>query len=213
MSLKFQSKFSGTAVTFMQSDINTDRIMPGEWMMRVHSEGFSAGLFADERYREDGSDEPSFVLNRLPWRSASILIAGANFGCGSTREEAPRALREFGFRCIIAPSFPAVFFANCFRNGIIAISLESRLVDELADVTKDTGGTALISVDLNQQIVSLMPDKHIEFQTPYKLRRMLIEGTDEIGVTLLQKSEIEKFRNTDRAYRPWAYIGGKFETS
>ena len=197
----------GTAAPLMQANINTDRIMPGEWMMRGQSEGLAVGLFGDDRYLPDGKDNPDFILNRRPWNSASILLAGSNFGCGSTREEAPLALRSFGFRCLIAPSFPAVFFANCFRNGILAIELPPERVAEFAVMAEESEGQAVFTVDLDQQVITPPAGDVVNFQSPPKLRQMLLEGTDEIGLTLGLKPQIETFRQSDRERRPWAYFG------
>jgi 3-isopropylmalate/(R)-2-methylmalate dehydratase small subunit len=200
------TKIVGTAVPFMRANINTDRIMPGEWMMRAHSEGFASGLFGDDRYLPDGKENPDFILNRKPWSSAAILLAGKNFGCGSTREEAPLALRSFGFLCLIAPSFPAVFFANCFRNGILAIELASEKVAEFAEIANKSQGHAVFTVDLEQQVISAPAGDAVKFHSPPKLRQMLIEGKDEIGLTLGLSQQIEAFRQSDRERRPWAYF-------
>jgi 3-isopropylmalate/(R)-2-methylmalate dehydratase small subunit len=197
---------SGTAVPFIQSDINTDRLMPGDWLMRGHSEGFGVGLFAEERYIANGKDNPDFILNRKPWNTATILLAGRNFGCGSTREEAPLALRAFGFRCVIAPSFPAVFFANCFRNGVLAVVMPPEKVAALADLAERSGGHAIFDIDLHRQVIIPPEGESITFQSPPKLLRMLIEGTDEIGLTLGLSEQIEAFRKGDRKRRPWAYL-------
>ena len=202
-------KISGTAVLFMQADINTDRIMPGDWLMRGHSEGFGVGLFAEERYLADGTDNPDFILNRKPWKTATILLAGRNFGCGSTREEAPLGLRGYGFRCVIASGFPAVFFANCFRNGVLAVVLVPEMVKALAEMAERSGGHAIFDIDLHRQLIIPPEGEAIAFQSPPKLLRMLIEGTDEIGLTLGLSEQIEAFRKEDRERRPWAYLAAR----
>lgn len=195
----------GTAAPFMQANINTDRILPGEWMARVYKEGFAAGLFADERYLPEGTLNPSFILNRAPWNRAVILLADRNFGCGSTREEAPLALRHFGFRCLIAPSFPSAFFANCFRNGLLAVELSADQVRGLSREVEGSGGHATIEVDLEAQTITTPSRQMIAFRSPGRLRHMLMKGIDEIGLTLSHAEQIAMFREKDRAKRPWAY--------
>lgn len=197
--------FTGTAVTFLAPNINTDVILPGEWMMRVYREGFAQGLFADLRYLADGSPNPDFVLNREPWRHAKILIAGSNFGCGSTREEAPLALYHFGFRCLIASSFPSVFFANCFRNGILPVELPAEQITQLAEETDESAGTAEFSVDLEARALISSTHGKIAFASPRRLSEMLLKGLDEIGLTLTYASEIERYREQDQKARDWLY--------
>jgi 3-isopropylmalate/(R)-2-methylmalate dehydratase small subunit len=197
--------FTGTAVAFMQPNINTDAILPGEWMMRVYREGFAQGLFADQRYLAGGSLNPDFILNREPWSHARILLADSNFGCGSTREEAPLALYHFGFRCLIAPSFPSVFFANCFRNGILPIELPHAEVAQLAEETGQSAGAAAFSVDLEHRFVVSPRRGRISFSSPRRLSEMLLKGLDEIGLTQTHAREIEGYRAQDRLSRDWLY--------
>lgn len=203
--MKEFEKVVGTAVAFMQANINTDRILPGEWMMRVYREGFAAGLFADERYLQNGTPNPDFILNKQPWSGASILLADRNFGCGSTREEAPLALYHFGFRCLIAPSFASVFFTNCFRNGILPIELPIDVVQSLAKEVTDSAGSACFTVDLVAERLMSAALGDISFRSPPRLREMLMKGLDEIGLTLTYTPQIEAFRLADRKKRNWVY--------
>ncbi len=195
----------GTAVPFMQINIDTDQIVPGDWMFRAPTVGHAAGLFGNKRYNADLTLNPEFILNREPWKSARILLADRNFGCGSSREEAPMALREFGFRSIIAPSFGSIFFVNCFRNGIVAVELPIEKVLVLADEAKASGGTAVMEVDLEAQTVKAASGEVFSFTSPVRPRQMILKSVDEIGLTLTYGSKIEAFRQTDRARRPWAY--------
>lgn len=198
-------KLVATAVPFLEPNINTDRIIPGEWMMRAHTEGFSAGLFGAERYLPDGKPDPGFILHREPWSNAKILLGGPNFGCGSTREEAPLALHAFGITCLIAPTFANVFFTNCFRIGILPIELPAEHVDGLAREVDASGGRALITVDLAAQTVSSDGAGTLHFRSPPRLKQMLMLGVDEIGLTLSMQQQVDRFRAADAAQRPWAY--------
>jgi 3-isopropylmalate/(R)-2-methylmalate dehydratase small subunit len=197
----------GKAVPLMQVNVDTDQIIPGEWLFRGHREGYAAGLFANQRFLPDGAPNPEFVLNRTPWRDATILLADRNFGCGSSREEAPVALREYGFRAVIAPSFGTIFFENSLRNRLLPVILPIEDVSGLADQVTASDGQATIAIDLQTESVTAPNGHAFAFRVPTRFRRMLLDGMDEIGLTLQYRSQIEAYRALDHERRPWAYLG------
>ncbi len=203
----------GIAAPMLRINIDTDQIIPGPEIMGSTDESlerWGAGLFANWRYLGVRSrvPDPSFILNRAPWSGATILLADRNFGCGSSREPAPRALRGFGFRAVIAPSFGGIFYNNSFRNGLLPVELPIGQVRVLADQMQAAAGHAEVEVDLEQQAVTAPDGTRFGFTTPPALRRMLLEGLDEIGLTLSRAAQIDAFRTHDRARRPWAYRPG-----
>ncbi|MBC5767299.1 3-isopropylmalate dehydratase small subunit [Ramlibacter albus] len=183
------------AAPLMRANVDTDQIIPTRFLARPTEEGLGEGLFAE------WAADPQFVLNRSPWTEAGILLAGANFGCGSSREAAPRALRQRGFRAVIAPSFGDIFFNNCFRNGIVPVRLPMEAIERFA-----TAGGPL-KVDLAERTVTILATGEVQrFEVPPRLQRMLLEGLDEIALTKTQQPAIDDYRTTDRARRPWAYL-------
>lgn len=190
----------------MVINIDTDQIIPARYMGGPEATGYGRMLFANQRFMgDDRTPNPEFVLNRPPFDRAHILIADRNFGCGSSRERAPKALREFGIRALIAPSYGGIFFNNCFRNGILPVELPIEQVRAIAKEVETSGGTAHVTVDLQTQRVQTASGKTYPFSTPAVLRTMLLEGLDEIDLTLASKREIDEFRARDRLKRPWAY--------
>lgn len=199
-------RVSGIAVPMMRINIDTDQITPGPELIRMHKEGvYAPGLFAYLRYTSDRTPNPDFILNQEPWSRSVFLLADRNFGCGSSRETAPKALREYGFRAVIAPSFGGIFFSNSFRNGLLPVELPIEQVSELARQMEAAKGHASITVDLLEETVTAPDGTTFSFRAPRVLRQMLLEGQDEIGVTLSRSVEIEAFRAKDRIKRPWAY--------
>jgi len=171
--------------------------------------GYGKMLFANQRFLgDDRTPDPAFILNRAPYDQAQILLADRNFGCGSSRERAPKALREFGFRALIAPSFGGIFFNNCFRNGILPVELPIEAVRKIADEVEKSDGQAQVTVDLDAGEVRSPSGQRFRFHTPPALRTMLLRGLDEIDMTLSARAEIDAFRSRDRARRPWAYLDG-----
>ena len=189
----------------MRNNVDTDQIIPTRFLARPSEEGLGDGLFAEWRVNPDGSVNTEFILNREPWTKAQILVAGPNFGCGSSREAAPRALRQRGFRAIIAPSFGDIFYGNCFRCGIVPARLPPEAVQAIAADLGDASAPGEVGVNLLTEEVTGPRGQVFRFETPKLLRRMLLEGQDEIGLTLTQSTVIEDFRTADRARRPWAY--------
>jgi 3-isopropylmalate/(R)-2-methylmalate dehydratase small subunit len=203
------TKVTGLAAPLLRASIDTDQIIPTRFLARLSEEGLGEGLFAQWRLLPDGTPNPDFILNREPWSQAQILVAGPNFGCGSSREAAPRALRQRGFRALIAPSFGDIFYNNCFRNGIAPVRLSLQALERLSQLLEQNGQAVAIelTVDLEQNQVKVpTTGENFHFEAPALLRRMLLEGLDEIELTRKQADAIEVFRNKDRARRGWAYL-------
>lgn len=198
-------RIEGIAAPLMRENIDTDQITPGKELVRCRTEGYAASLFAYWRYVDDRVLNPEFLLNREPWRRAVILLAGRNFGCGSSREAAPKALRAFGLRVVIAPSFGGIFQGNAVRNGLLPVELPQAVVEELARQVESEPAIATIAVDLQDQQVVAPNGAAYRFTVPELYRQMLLQGLDEIALTLQRSEAIERFRDRDRRRRPWAY--------
>ncbi len=198
-------KLTGIAAPLPLVNVDTDQIIPAKWLKTIERTGLGRGLFESLRYREDGSENPDFVLNREPWRRAVILITGENFGCGSSREHAPWALLDFGIRCVIAPSFADIFYNNCFKNGILPIVLPQETVDVLMHEA-ETAPEPVFTVDLEEQLIHRPSgNQPIRFEVdPFK-RHCLLEGLDDIGLTLQRLSRIEEFERRQRLQQPWLW--------
>jgi len=199
------TSITSPAAPLMQANVDTDTIMPSREMRQVSKTGLKDGLFANWRYLNAAErvPNPDFVLNQPAYQQAQILLAGDNFGCGSSREFAVWALAEYGIRAIIAPSFGSIFFANCIRNGILPIVLAQADIDTLA-----THAPNPVTVDLQTQMISLGEDKTFAFTIDETYRNMLLNGLDEIGLTEKNRTHITEFIATDQARRPWVYKGG-----
>ncbi|HYF20822.1 MAG TPA: 3-isopropylmalate dehydratase small subunit [Ramlibacter sp.] len=197
---------TGVAAPMLQINIDTDQIIPARYLGGTDAKGYGAHLFANARFLPDGGPHPGFVLNRAPFDQARVLLADRNFGCGSSRERAPKALREFGIRSVIAPSFGGIFFNNCFRNGLLPVALPIEQVREIARLTEPDPVRHAVTVDLHAQAVTVEGTSwRASFRTPETLRQMLLQGVDEIDQTLSHKPRIDAWRAADRARRPWAY--------
>lgn len=196
---------TGVAAPMLQINVDTDQIIPTAFLGGTDAKGYGAHLFDGWRFRADGSPNPDFILNQPPYDRAQILLAGRNFGCGSSRERAPKALREFGFRALVAPSYGGIFFNNCYRNGIVPVELAAEIVQQIANEVAESRGEGLVTVDLESKTVVSPSGATFSFEAPELLREMLLHGQDEIAVTLSKRDAIEAFRRADRAARPWAY--------
>jgi 3-isopropylmalate/(R)-2-methylmalate dehydratase small subunit len=194
---------TGIAAHLPMINVDTDMIIPKQYLKTIKRTGLGKGLFAELRYDEEGKPKPDFVLCKPPYDKAQILIAGDNFGCGSSREHAPWALLDFGFRCVIAPSFADIFYNNCFKNGILPIKLPQSEIDKLID-DASRGANATISVDLAKQEIRGPDGKVIHFDIDPFLKRCLTEGLDDIGLTLQKAAHIDGFETESKARRPWA---------
>jgi 3-isopropylmalate/(R)-2-methylmalate dehydratase small subunit len=201
------TKLTGIAAPLPMANVDTDKIIPAKWLKTIKRTGLGVALFESMRYRDDGTEQPGFTLNREPWRRAQILIAGENFGCGSSREHAPWALLDFGIRCVIAPSFADIFHNNCFKNGILPIVLSKDEVDLLlheAEVASDPTFT----IDLEQHLIHRpLGNEPILFDLDPSHRHKLLNGLDEISQTLQQAASIDGFEQRQRTDAPWLYRG------
>lgn len=183
-------------------NVDTDMIIPKQFLKTIQRTGLGKFLLNDLRYNDDGSEKPDFVLNKPEYRSANILVAGDNFGCGSSREHAPWALLDFGIRCVIAPSFADIFYNNCFKNGILPIALPKDQVDALMDKAKEGRE---IAVDLSDQTVRAGNDVVFSFEIDPFRQHCLLNGLDDIGITMAQAAEIDGFEAQQSSLQPWLY--------
>ena len=193
---------TGVAAPMNMINIDTDMIIPKKYLKTIKRTGLGSALFAEVRYDENGNDKPDFVLNQEGYKGASILVAGENFGCGSSREHAPWALLDFGIRCIIAPSFADIFFNNTFKNGILPIRLPEERVNELLRFLLELPG-AEITIDLPNQTVQGPDGKTDSFDVDPFRKQCLIEGLDDIGLTLQREASITTYESKIAAGRPW----------
>ena len=196
------TKLTGVAAPLPMMNVDTDMIIPKQYLKTITREGLGRALFDEMRYDENGNENPDFVLNKPAWRDATILVAGDNFGCGSSREHAPWALLDFGIRCVIAPSFADIFFNNCFKNGILPIALPQEDVDKLMDDAK-RGANATITVDLDKQEITGPDGGTIRFEVDQFRKRCLLNGLDDIGLTLEKAAAIDSFESRAGTERPW----------
>ncbi|MCF4165930.1 3-isopropylmalate dehydratase small subunit [Zavarzinia compransoris] len=197
-------KLTGVAAPLDLINIDTDMIIPKQFLKTIKRTGLGVNLFAEMRYDDDGKENPDFVLNQPAWRKAQILVAGANFGCGSSREHAPWAILDFGIRCVIAPSFADIFYNNCFKNGILPIILPQEQVDLLMDDAK-RGANAIVTVDLESQEITGPDGGKIKFDVDPFRKHCLINGLDDIGLTLVKKPSIDTFEDRQKLSQPWLY--------
>jgi 3-isopropylmalate/(R)-2-methylmalate dehydratase small subunit len=202
------TRLTAIAAPLLRINIDTDAIIPSREMKKVSKVGLSEGLFAGWRYKAPGSREENaeFVLNRAPYRQAKILLSGANFGCGSSREHAVWALHEWGIRAIIAPSFGAIFYGNCVRNGILPVVLAHDAVERLAALVEVDPAKNQLTVDLQACRVTAPDGSEQRFKIAPADREMLLEGLDAIARTMKRDDEILAFQARDRLRRPWVYL-------
>ena len=183
------------------ANIDTDQIIPKQFLKTVEREGLAKGLFYDLRFDEAGNPKPDFVLNQPAYAGASVLIAGDNFGCGSSREHAPWALLDFGLRCVIAPSFADIFYNNCFENGLLPISLPEETVRKLMGEAR--GGNHVFSIDLEQQTVTTPSGETVRFEIDAGRKEKLLKGLDAIGETLQHADDISRYEHGRSLSSPW----------
>ncbi|QIE55419.1 3-isopropylmalate dehydratase small subunit [Pikeienuella piscinae] len=193
---------TGVAAPLPLINIDTDMIIPKQFLKTIKRTGLGKNLFDEMRYADDGAENPDFVLNKPAYREAKILIAGDNFGCGSSREHAPWALLDFGIRCVIAPSFADIFFNNCFKNGILPIALPQEEVDKLLD-DASRGANAVVTVDLERQVITGPDGGEIAFDVDAFRKHCLINGLDDIGLTMEKESAIDAFEAARAERQPW----------
>ena len=197
----------GVAAPLLRINVDTDAIIPSREMKTVSKRGLSGGLFAGWRYTTPDTREPNpdFVLNKPEYANVTILLSGANFGCGSSREHAVWALAEFGIRCIIASSFGSIFYNNCIRNGILPIVLDDSTIQTLAEHAAQGPQTNKLTIDLAQRQVSIASDSAYSFPIAENHQNMLLNGLDPIGLTQQQSSTIDAFLAKDKIRRSWVY--------
>src|SRR3984893_2344308 len=196
------TQLSGIAAPMPAINIDTDKIFPAVYLKTIKRTGLAKWLFQEVRFRADGSENPDFVLNQVPYRQAKIIVAGDNFGCGSSREHAPWALLDFGIRCVIAPSFADIFYNNMFKNGMLPVRLSAKRVHELIQFLTELPG-AEMTVDLREQTVT-GPDEQVDhFDVAEFSRESLLNGYDEIELSLLKKDKIAAYEKRQSVERPW----------
>ncbi|MCP5366179.1 MAG: 3-isopropylmalate dehydratase small subunit [Hyphomicrobiales bacterium] len=196
------TKLTGVAAPLPMINVDTDMIIPKQFLKTIKRSGLGKNLFDEMRYDEQGNEIADFVLNRPAYRQATILVAGDNFGCGSSREHAPWALLDFGIRCIIAPNFADIFYNNCFKNGILPIKLPQEEVDKLMDDAQ-RGANATITVDLESQTIQGPDGGEITFDIDPFRKHCLLNGLDDIGLTLQKDDKIGAFEDKRRLSQPW----------
>ncbi|MDQ0510494.1 3-isopropylmalate dehydratase small subunit [Ancylobacter amanitiformis] len=194
---------SGIAAPLHLVNVDTDMIIPKQYLKTIKRTGLGTGLFSELRYKDDGSDNPDFVLNKPAYKGASILVAGDNFGCGSSREHAPWALLDFGIRCVISTSFADIFYNNCFKNGILPIVVTPEQLAALFD-DAERGANARVTVDLESQTISGPDGGTIHFDLDPFRKHCLLNGLDDIGLTQVKADKIKTYEAQLAEDRPWA---------
>jgi len=193
----------GVAAPLRLINVDTDMIIPKQYLKTIKRTGLAKGLFSEQRYKDDGSENPDFVHNKPAYRKASILVAGDNFGCGSSREHAPWALMDFGIRCVISTSFGDIFYNNCFKNGVLPIRVSPKDLEKLFD-DADRGANATLTVDLEKQEIRGPDGGVVHFEIDAPRKHCLLNGLDDIGLTKQRQSKIENYEQKAAAARPWA---------
>lgn len=192
---------TGRAAPLPMANVDTDMIIPKQFLKTTERTGLSKGLFHELKTHDDGSPNPDFVLNRPEYAGASILVAGANFGCGSSREHAPWALLDQGIKCVIAASFADIFYNNCFKNGILPIALDQSVIDRL--LSEARGGNHMFTVDLKAQTITLPDGDVVPFDLDTGRKQNLMEGLDDIGLSLKSDGAIANFEARRKLTLPW----------
>jgi 3-isopropylmalate/(R)-2-methylmalate dehydratase small subunit len=183
-------------------NVDTDMIIPKQYLKTIKRTGLGTALFSELRYKDDGAENPDFVLNKPSYRKSEILIAGDNFGCGSSREHAPWALLDFGIRCVISTSFADIFYNNCFKNGILPITVSQSDLDKLFD-DAERGANATLTVDLESQTIKGPDGGTIAFEIDPFRKHCLLNGLDDIGLTMQKAAAIDSFEGKAATARPW----------
>ena len=194
--------FKGIAAPFNILNVDTDKIIPKQFLTTIKRTGLGKHVFDEMRYKKDGSENPSFVLNQKPYDKSNILIAGDNFGCGSSREHAPWALKDFGIKCIISTSFADIFYNNSFKNGLLPIMVTKDERDALLEDAKDKENPE-IEIDLENQEIRRPNGGKIKFKIDPFRKKCLLEGLDDIGLTELHENKIKSFEESRTIIHPW----------
>jgi 3-isopropylmalate/(R)-2-methylmalate dehydratase small subunit len=198
------NKLTGVAAPMNMINIDTDMIIPKQFLKTIKRTGLGKNLFHEMRYDEDGNEKEDFVLNKPAYREAKVLVGGDNFGCGSSREHAPWALLDFGIRCVISTNFADIFYNNCFKNGILPIKVTPEQLEALFD-DADRGSNATLSIDLETQEINGPDGGTIHFEMDPFRKHCLLEGLDDIGQTVQKKAKIEEFEAGQKTSQPWLY--------
>jgi 3-isopropylmalate/(R)-2-methylmalate dehydratase small subunit len=193
----------GAAAPLRIINVDTDMIIPKQYLKTIKRTGLGKGLFSELRYNDDGRENPDFVLNKPAYRKAKILVAGDNFGCGSSREHAPWALMDFGIRCVISTSFGDIFYNNCFKNGVLPIRVSPQDLEKLFD-DADRGANATLTVDLEKQEIRGPDGGIVKFDIDPFRKHCLLNGLDDIGLTKQKQGKIASYEQRAQAARPWA---------
>ena len=198
------TRLTGVAAPMNMINVDTDMIIPKQFLKTIKRSGLGQHLFDEMRFNRDGSEVEDFVLNKPAYRKASILVAGDNFGCGSSREHAPWALLDFGIKCVISTSFADIFYNNCFKNGILPIKVSKEQLDTLMD-DAERGANATLSVDLENQVIQGPDGGEIKFEIDEFKRHCLLNGLDDVGLTMQVNDKIDNFEDQQKAGQPWLY--------
>ncbi len=193
---------TGVAAPLPMVNVDTDMIIPKQFLKTIKREGLGEGLFFEMKTKADGSQNPDFVLNKPAYQKAQIIVAGDNFGCGSSREHAPWALMDFGIKCVIAPSFGDIFFNNSFKNGMLPIRLPQEQIDKLMDDAKN-GANAVITIDLESQEIQRPDGEKIHFDVDPFRKQCLLNGWDDIGLTMRHEKKITDYEAQHKQNQPW----------
>ncbi|MFY9993252.1 MAG: 3-isopropylmalate dehydratase small subunit [Rhodoplanes sp.] len=196
------TKLEGVAAPLRMINVDTDMIIPKQYLKTIKRTGLAKGLFAEKRYNDEGNEHPDFVLNKPAYRKATILVAGDNFGCGSSREHAPWALLDFGIRAVISTSFGDIFYNNCFKNGILPIKVSPEDLEKLFD-DAERGANATLTIDLEKQEIRGPDGGVIRFEIDPHRKHCLLHGLDDIGLTLEKRPKISAYEEKAKAQRPW----------
>jgi 3-isopropylmalate/(R)-2-methylmalate dehydratase small subunit len=196
------TELEGVAAPLRMINVDTDMIIPARFLKTIKRTGLGRHLFAGMRYKPDGSENPDFVLNKPAYRNAKILVVGDNFGCGSSREHAPWALMDFGIRCVISTQFGDIFYNNCFKNGLLPIKVSPEDLEKLYD-DAERGANATLSINLEKQEIRGPDGGVIKFEIDPHRKHCLLNGLDDIGLTMEKKHKIDEYEAKAKAARPW----------
>jgi len=196
------TKLTGVAAPMPIRNIDTDMIIPKQFLKTIKREGLGKNLFDEMRYLDDGSENPDFVLNKPAYRKASIIVAGDNFGCGSSREHAPWALNDFGIKVIISTSFADIFYNNSFKNGMLPIKVDEQTLAKLMD-DAERGSNATLTIDLQAQTIEGPDGGVVNFEIDPFRKQCLLEGLDDIGLTMKKSTKIDEYEQKQKTLQPW----------
>ena len=201
-------KLTGVAAPMNMINVDTDMIIPKNFLKTIKRSGLGKNLFDEMRFDREGNEKPDFVLNKPAYREAKIIVAGDNFGCGSSREHAPWALLDFGIRCVISTSFADIFYNNCFKNGILPIKVTKEQLDNLMD-DAERGANATLSIDLESQTIQGPDGGKVNFEVDEFRKHLLLNGLDDIGLTLQKVDKVDSFEERQNANQPWLAVAAK----